>query len=605
MKRTAVFLALAMLTSWGAFAVSYGLAVTVEPADTGYVQLDPSGGSYVAGTRVTLTPIPRAGYAFDHWEMDLSGHDVPAMLVMNGSRAVKAVFMSEQCALEDVKILSPRDGSVFKVGRESSDLPIILSAAANCIGDTKRVTFTVDGGWETIDLMPDQNGLYTITGPSVASLGYGPHILHVAATSKHQPEVVVEDFASFALEAAPAGVDDDTNGLPDNTFSALDMDGASWISAAVVPETLNRRLAIATRWEAPVEGASDAGPIVLSIKNPARPAQIVTVSVPRSLLKEGESGILIVQIAPDLPTLFGPLESELLGAEPSLLVGGGQYVEVSAIVSLDNGLTYTEVDIGRFDERPIHLSIKGLDVVPGSSYLIYSHESGFVHHPTFGDRVVAWEGEWNTDAIRNLVITDAAMEADVTFLSVFAPYQAPLEGPKIALLPVDLSTQDYGFVTLGTYLDKTFTVRNVGGGVLAGTLTTTNDAFSVVSGAVFYLDPGEATRVTVRFMPTAAERYIGNAVFTGGGYATFHLCGVGYRNPSPLSCSGAPSSGAVPTPGYAIADAALMALAAAALLLLRSSVFRARGSTVDGVDEVDARLPRVPQDRLHRNRERR
>ena len=93
MKRTAVFLALAMLMSLGAFAVDYELVVTVAPADTGDVQLSPPGGSYVAGTLVTLTPIPRTGYTFDHWEMDLSGNDSPASLFMNGNRVMKAVQM--------------------------------------------------------------------------------------------------------------------------------------------------------------------------------------------------------------------------------------------------------------------------------------------------------------------------------------------------------------------------------------------------------------------------------------------------------------------------------------------------------------------------------
>ena len=570
MNKTVVLLALAMLLPWGASALNYSLDVTVVPTDSGYVQLDPAGGSYVAGMRVALMPIPLPGYVFSHWETDLDGSDAPATMVMNGNKNVTAVFMSLQCALENVIALSPRDGSTIKVGIESRDLPVIFNAVTNCVNEVARVTFTLSGGWQAISLMPDQSGVYSVTGPSIANLGYGTHTLYVAATSRHQPQVVVEDVVTFTVESTAANVDNDTNGLPDNSFAALNADGVSWMSSIVVPQTLNRRLTMATRWEGPFEGEPDAGPIMLSVKDPARPAQIAAVSVPRTLLKAGESGILIVQVAPDLPTLLDPIEPQLIAAEPSILVGGGQYVEVSVIMSLDNGETYAEIDSGRFDDQPAHLSMKGLDVIPGSSYLIYGHETGFVRDPMFGDQVTAWQGEWGTDAIRRLLITNAAMEADVAFLSVFAPYCAPIEGPRISLSPQNGSTQDYGFVPLGAYRDATFTLRNVGGGFLSGTVTTTNDAFSVISGGgIYHLDPGEATRVTVRFMPVAAARYIGNLIFEGGGYATLYLRGSGAKAPIPWTCSGAPPSEGAAAPGHEIGDSILLALGLLALLLAR------------------------------------
>jgi len=617
MKKAVVLLARAyvlytgvvILSSSGAFArdsglrnsvVEYSVNVTVSPTGSGDVRLNPPGGLYLPGTRVSLTPIPRQGYAFSHWEMDLEGSNVPALLVMDRSKNVSAVF----CTLESLTILSPRNGSILKVGRESNDLPIIFTASTSCFADVKRITFTLDSGWTVTVPTPDQNGPCSVTGPLITNLGYGTHTLSVTATSNHQPEVVVEDAVTFTLESAPANVDNDSNGLPDNSFSTLDADGALWISSVVVPETLNRRLTIATRWEGPIEGEPDqayvlyarAGPIVLSLKNPARPAQIVTASVPRSLLQAGESGILIIQIAPDLVTLLGPVESQMIAAEPSVLVGGGQYVEVSVIASADNGATYAEVDSGRFDETPVHLTMKGLDVLPGtgvrpvrpSSYLIYSHESGFAHHPMFGDRVVGWQGEWTTDGLRNLVITDAAMEVDAAFLSIFAPYRAPIEGPRISLTPANGSTQDYGFVKLGSYRNVTFTLRNVGGGVLSGMATTTNDAFSVISGGLYNLDPGEVIRMTVRFMPTAAETYIGNLVIEGGGYAIIYLRGYGTRADA-LVCNGVSLSGGVDAPKDAAGDGLLVALCAAALLLWDASLFPAVLSTPPWRPEIGKR----------------
>lgn len=569
MKKTAVILALATLMSWSAFAVDYSLTVTVSPTDSGHVTLDPSEGPYAAGTEVALTPIPSAGYVFSHWEAGLTGNASPASLVMNANKNVTAVFVNEGCTLDEVRILSPRNGATIKVGKDSSDIPVIFSAQTSCVEKTARVTFTLSGGWQTIALMPDEHGLYTITGPTLAGLGYGTHTLYVTATSEDQPELTFEDTVTFTTESTATPVDNDANGLPDRVFATLNVDAAEWISSVIVPETMNRRFVVATRWEGPIEGDPEGLPIVLSIKNPARPAQIVTVSAPRALLKEGESALLIIEMAPDLDTLFGPIETQMLGVEPSLLVGGGQYIEATILMSLDGGSSYAEMDQARLRDNPVHITVKGLDVIPGSSYLLYSHESGYLSNPLYGDRLVAWEGDWSTDNVRNLVISDAAMDADLAGLCILAPYRAPLEGPRLSLQPENGSHQEYGFVTLGQYRDETFTVRNTGGGVLYGTASTTNDAFSVVSGAAFYLDPGEATRVTVRFMPTTTERYIGNVNFTGGGYATINLRGFGYRDAAPLTCSGGSLSGSTPAPGRFIGDVFLVSCMTLAMLLAR------------------------------------
>ena len=45
----------------------YSLTLSADPPDGGTVELVPPGGSYVAGTEVTLTAVPAPGYTFDHW----------------------------------------------------------------------------------------------------------------------------------------------------------------------------------------------------------------------------------------------------------------------------------------------------------------------------------------------------------------------------------------------------------------------------------------------------------------------------------------------------------------------------------------------------------
>ncbi len=60
---------------------------------TGQGSVDPNSGLYDAGSAVTLTPTPEAGWQFDHWEGDLTGNDDPAVITMNNHMTITAVFV--------------------------------------------------------------------------------------------------------------------------------------------------------------------------------------------------------------------------------------------------------------------------------------------------------------------------------------------------------------------------------------------------------------------------------------------------------------------------------------------------------------------------------
>ncbi len=66
--------------------------LTTNTSGQGSVTLSPSGGTYVEGTTVTLTPVPDAGWEFTGWSGDLSGSDNPATIVMNSNKTVTATF---------------------------------------------------------------------------------------------------------------------------------------------------------------------------------------------------------------------------------------------------------------------------------------------------------------------------------------------------------------------------------------------------------------------------------------------------------------------------------------------------------------------------------
>ena len=74
---------------------SYTLTININPQGAGSVSLNPSAGSYVAGTTVTLAATANNGYVFSSWSGDLTGSQNPATIVMNSNKSVTANFVRE------------------------------------------------------------------------------------------------------------------------------------------------------------------------------------------------------------------------------------------------------------------------------------------------------------------------------------------------------------------------------------------------------------------------------------------------------------------------------------------------------------------------------
>ena len=75
------------------FVAVYTLATSVT--GVGHINLDPAGGSYTAGTLVTVTAVSdNAGFTFTGWSGDLSGSVNPTTLLMDGDKTVTAGFQS-------------------------------------------------------------------------------------------------------------------------------------------------------------------------------------------------------------------------------------------------------------------------------------------------------------------------------------------------------------------------------------------------------------------------------------------------------------------------------------------------------------------------------
>ena len=113
----------------------YTLTTTVDPAGSGTVELNPPGGTYPAGTEVTLTANPAAGYDFDHWSGDLTGSNNPATIIMDANKNVTAHFAP---ALPDLTIKEINTPATIYAGS-----PAVVTATVYNGGSSDAGSFNV------------------------------------------------------------------------------------------------------------------------------------------------------------------------------------------------------------------------------------------------------------------------------------------------------------------------------------------------------------------------------------------------------------------------------------------------------------------------------
>ena len=148
-------------------------------------------------------------------------------------------------------------------------------------------------------------------------------------------------------------------------------------------------------------------------------------------------------------------------------------------------------------------------VNPGSE-IVTLRDDGLGSDQAAGDGV--YSGLWNPPASGNFALTFP----DGSVLTV------TVSTPTIGVTPAAL---DFGGVNVGTSVDKTFSVQNVGSGTLTGSATA-NIPYAIVSGGSYSLTARQSQTVTVRFSPTTTGTFSGNVTFTGGGGASRPITGV-------------------------------------------------------------------------------
>jgi uncharacterized protein (TIGR02145 family) len=139
---------------------TYTLSTSVLPAGSGTIALNPAGGSYNAGTTVTVTALPCSGYTFVSWSGASSSTNSSIQVDMNSNQSLTAAFqlipvnqwLSSGTNLYynngNVGIGTNSPGSKLTVNGEISTPSIHLSqnsADTRLAGGTLEITSTTGG----------------------------------------------------------------------------------------------------------------------------------------------------------------------------------------------------------------------------------------------------------------------------------------------------------------------------------------------------------------------------------------------------------------------------------------------------------------------------
>jgi pectate lyase len=110
--------------SLASFAPSGGstttFTLTTNVSGSGTVTRNPNAASYAAGTVVTLTATPAAGFQFSGWSGDLSGAANPTTITMSANRTVTATFTATNSGPFTLNISVTGSGSVSRSPNQST-----------------------------------------------------------------------------------------------------------------------------------------------------------------------------------------------------------------------------------------------------------------------------------------------------------------------------------------------------------------------------------------------------------------------------------------------------------------------------------------------------
>ncbi|MBZ0267176.1 choice-of-anchor D domain-containing protein, partial [bacterium] len=433
-----------VLVTVGTGGATYALTVTTVGAGT--VALNPSGGTYPAGTTVTLDAQPAAGWEFLDWNGDLSGSLDPATITMNGNRSVTAAFGPVNLA---------------EVVLESEDDAHIRSSR------------------------PTQNyGTHTTVRARASSTEYRPYFRFDATALAPVARATLRLYVTDASD--DGGVVHATSGNYAGTSTPWDEQGIVW-SNAPPPEGVLAALGpvTASQWvevdvTAAVNGTGPVAFMIVPVSSNSAYFSTHEGANPPQLVVETDTGPL-----PDAPDI---------AVTPLALDFGNLVVGTSASFP---------VEIRNAGTADLAVAVPSLGGSGAGSFSVEAGGAGGVLAPG-GTLEVEIAFAPTTLGGKNATLTIASDDPDEPAVLVTlsgAGIATPV--PNVVVTPAG---HDFGSVVLGEGATKSFEVRNGGTAPLqVGSIAldaTSAPEYTIDSGGgSATLAPGEARTVVVRFAP--------------------------------------------------------------------------------------------------------
>ena len=202
------------------------LTTTAEPSSGGTVS--PEGTtSYDAGTQVTVTATPAAGYNFSGWSGDCSGDD-SCMVTMDGNKSVTAKFTSTAA----IALHSSRDGNseIYVMDTDGSNMVRLTTNSTsdsdpNWSHDGSKIAFVAvrDGNSEIYVMNVDGSGPVNLTNNEAEDISPawspdGTKIAFVSTRDSQQDIYVMDaDGSNQTKLTNDAHLDDSPDWSPDGT----------------------------------------------------------------------------------------------------------------------------------------------------------------------------------------------------------------------------------------------------------------------------------------------------------------------------------------------------------------------------------------------------
>ena len=398
---------------------------------------------------------------------------------------------------------------VIVIPDNAVSVPFIMMAEPDCPDDTAWVEYYLDG----IFILRLFEPPYVLHFPDITTLDR--RMYHLIARAGGLGAGAVEYTAEimFELRDAPPGADMDGNGLPDDPLAVLPPERGLWVSSGTDAKTGLVFHTHALTWR-PSEDADAPTPLI-AMAGAHTPLAHVLVAADKDLLLPGETGLLVLSLAPDPVTLVGAeIAAQLAPLPDGQVIFPGQYAAVGVLVSEEPG-EYSMPNTARITARPVRVAFEGVQAPDGVPVAIYGHPTRFVQDASGAVVLETPGGAWAAETAANQEISENRIAGELVRSALIAPLATPFDATVLRVTPGSL---DFDVAIRGRRARGCFTVTNVGYGVLTGRVTMP-PPFGIVRGGRYALGPGESQRVVIQIIDMPPGDYEGIAGFTGGGGA--------------------------------------------------------------------------------------